>query len=628
MDDGRRHKRPFSCKGDSAREDRLRARLAMPSGDIASVQEAPEKTSTLLGDLPDEILAHVAGHLPLVAVAALGRTSRQMRDICLDDRLWRRFYARDFPPCSEGDKGCLWHMSTAVGEFDLPAYAKSRLDRLLDPGVRESPLVHVANEDPAADRTQSILDALIGCGVCEMCPHHWRSVIAAKGYRWAYASNAVPPRTFAAYPDLPPCLVGRIPLTGRPLTGDYRGDVERVPSFFGSEWQQYRPQGLGTAVYRFDGVESRLNGNMLRRCVSGEWRDGHMHGHAVSWSGRGLCTDPRPPEDRSCRYVEGDYHYFEGQHVDGRPCGRGALIGAGVIRLGVWSADGTCVGQSWRITGADIKRVISNGVDRLSGIGTTGSSALSGRETGPGLVRTGDGIVAFCGNLGDGRPTKGQAFDLSGSLIYDGEFGCDGIDGKGTLYLANGGVMKSDTWKQTYYAMTYTDTNEAIPCLYGTITYPNGDKVKCQWIESAYEYGGMPSPVVYGFRYSRHDAAADVAGLCLSSALGWQVVVPGRHELDPAARDADGDPPPTTSAALERTHLSALCSGHLGRRRWIADFVFWPQVYPRGFDYPDADDAIQFVEHMTSRHPEWAPYRSAIYAFYGLQPPPPTSLHL
>ncbi|AJF97131.1 F-box domain protein [Pandoravirus inopinatum] len=54
-----------------------------------------------LADLPDEILFHIASCLPLGAVAALGCASHQMRAVCLDDSLWRRFYERDFPPCNE-----------------------------------------------------------------------------------------------------------------------------------------------------------------------------------------------------------------------------------------------------------------------------------------------------------------------------------------------------------------------------------------------------------------------------------------------------------------------------------------------------------------------------------------------
>jgi hypothetical protein len=538
-----------------------------------------------------------------------------MRDVCLDDGLWRRFYLRDFPPCPKSVKSCLWRTSAAVADFDPTTFAESRLDRLLDPTVCESPLI----QGNSAAATRGAFWALIECSVSKVCPHHWRSVMSVRGHRWAYASNMTPPRTFAAYPQLSPRLVGRIGTTNC-LSGDYRGDVKETSLFFSDGWRQYLPHGLGTAIDRLDDAKA-VDGHCC--CISGEWRCGRAHGRAASWPECIESTHPRPPEDTSPR--DRIHGYFEGDHVDGRPCGHGVLIGADVIRVGIWSSDGTCIGRSWRTVVADIRLVPTRALDYLSGIGASGSSTLSGHETGAGLVRTGDGIVAFCGDVHKGRPAKGRAFDLSGSLIYEGEFGPHGINGKGTLYLADGRLMKSDTWKQTYCTETHaSNADEAVPCLLATIIYPNGDTIECQWTEGTHQYGGTPPPVVGCFGYSQHDADAAVAGSHLSSPLGWQAVVPGRHDLDPSPQvgnDEDSNSTSSMMPALEHTHLFALCYGQLGRRRWIADFVFWPCVYPRGFDYPDVDVAIQFVEHMTSRHSEWAPYRSAIYSFYGLEPP-------
>lgn len=417
------------------------------------------------------------------------------------------------------------------------------------------------------------------------------------------------PRLFAAYPDLPPRLVGHVRMARCSCTGNYRGDIKVSRIIPGAE-PKYRAHGQGTLVggvyyHRESSVDA------VRTGVTGKWRDGHVHGRAAVWYKWHHYDDGnRDGNDLNPARQEPGRRYFEGVHVDGDPHEFGVLIGTDIIYAGTWSRGDTHgPGRSWRTIGHHCPVGVT--ARNASGVGTNGLFAQAGCGRRVGLVRAEDGTVAFSGDMEDGRPIQGQAFDSQGLLVYSGNFGRHGIDRGGTLYLPDGRIVRSDSWHQRWELTdgpngSDDDNGNAIaPCDRATLVYPNGDTVAYRWTVDTYEYTNVWRPVVRQFGYSEDGAPAAVAGSQLSSALGWQVVVPGRHNLDDLDdQDSDAD----AKVALVHTHLWPLCSGHLNRRRWMHDFLFWPCVYPRGRDYPEVDDAIQFVQHMTSQHhSDWRP---------------------
>lgn len=226
--------------GDSKTRRRLTAKRSRSCNDMDGRKlDADETADIAVWDmLPVEVIHYLLLQSDVRAALGLFFTSRRLHAVCGDERLWRQLFARDFPPCPL-DRGCLWRMGQQVEQSGTSAidFARRQLDRLLDV---ESADVCMASLGQGP--TGWTIDSLLETGTtCDDCLHHWPSVIRARGYRWAYMSNAghVPdtPHDIQADVAESPCglVLGRLGagkqrptrIVGRVAVGDgfYRGDL-------------------------------------------------------------------------------------------------------------------------------------------------------------------------------------------------------------------------------------------------------------------------------------------------------------------------------------------------------------------------------------------------------------------
>ncbi|AVK76595.1 F-box domain containing protein [Pandoravirus neocaledonia] len=376
-------------------------------------------------DLPDEIVHLIALYSPLGALAVLATVDRRTRDVCLDDRLWKWLYWRDFGPCLcvTTNTPCLVDVARAFLGGDIFACVSPWVTDA-QPWVRE-PGRRVPRDDFRRHTPPWEWHDLFGAGF-STCLHHWPPELLGD-HRWAYASMLAPKGRFGRFPDVPLRRVGRVHGASPASFGLDRSIVRHSRVTYSGDFDDDgRPSGWGTAVVAVDGA------TVVCR-MSGQWSAGRLDGWASMWQ-----------DDVIMR------SYFQGHFCDGNRHGRGLEIKAGTeVYDGEWEDN----------------RRKGLGAARTSSKWTRYGSASGTAQDDLGIVYRHDGSVAFVGRFAGGEPHHGDLYDASGFLIYTGTVSRKlQIAYSGVVYLADGATLSVDLSGTRSLA---------------TITYPDGDTLNC-----------------------------------------------------------------------------------------------------------------------------------------------------
>lgn len=270
---------------------RPREKKAIPT---MRLQERQHRPPCSWDDLADELVFHVASFLDEVSVARLGCTDHRTRLVCLDDRLWKRFYVSRIAASARfcAPKRCMVHRHEAHRD------TVDRVRRwIADPSDTSCPLDE--------------WDRFVGASLSR-CGHHMREPV---DHRWACAmdralsdrnSHKYSRRGFARYPDLPYRAVGAV-FKIDPFLLDFAAsglvkpvldrDIRFMASYTGdTDPATGAPHGYGMA-YAF----SSKSGEEACK-MAGEWTQGRPNGSLCVWA----------------KYKRG-HIYYEGGYADGRP---------------------------------------------------------------------------------------------------------------------------------------------------------------------------------------------------------------------------------------------------------------------------------------------------------------------
>ncbi|AGO85460.1 F-box domain containing protein [Pandoravirus salinus] len=253
--------------------------------------------------LPDEITLAIFAHLPPGALANMACVSWRCNRLAMDDSLWRRHYEARCPPCTGPrlDQTCMAHKGRGLDHrpwLEAARRDEDEDDHFLARPYASHPLTPFIKAR-AADRDGAFY-AFARPPAYE-CPHHCPSVIRARSYRWALASQCAPPRPI----DSTGVRVGSGPWsTGRDLV--HHGGFalfSRVVSTYRGEWharKNNKPDGLGMdAMHQ---TATGYTGAKDVRAVS-MWRNGDYAGFVRHWE----CTQIMGP------HVSGHPNYREGR---------------------------------------------------------------------------------------------------------------------------------------------------------------------------------------------------------------------------------------------------------------------------------------------------------------------------
>ncbi|AVK77026.1 F-box domain containing protein [Pandoravirus macleodensis] len=597
----------------------------------------------LFGRLPDETILHILRHCTLGSLARLAATCRRLSCLAIDPALWSLFYERDFPPCvqkhHEGDTNdrvhedddgggvCLWRMGRAVDELSIDLYAHSarRIDALMDTTRPTAP-----DDDEDEGHLSDAIATLTDRRVSLTCPHHWPSVLADKGPRWAYASNLSPPRPFG--PDHA-SVVGRIiiPKDGADGPWTYRGDLvaqltedaycggplaktqddltndgddnklERVCERHiyggvGVDGVHYLAHGSGTVV-----------GTGSLECATGEWYAGTHEYTRAWWSDADSDNrDDDPYGERSYVHVPRDDRFvaLSKRHL---------AVGHAATDSEDEDADnnnecGAVVDAMW------LSAPIRGGGRAGFGIrdlrSTTAYMAPALDElSGSCVVRREDRSLAFVGDIADGNPVRGCFYSRSGRPVCEGTMAMDimgyGVLRDGTFHTVDGTRFTSNHW-----CLYRTTPCATVLCKHMTLTLPRGDCFECDWIyDDAYE-ARCPRLLVRSFR-------SGDGHMVIKSDLGWEVAPRRRHSPHDAIDNAVQHKSWTWRAQ------GALCYVRpFGNDTPPLDCFIWPRIQLGASALsPSLDDALAYLDHMASSYPDWSACRAWVRLLWGIDTP-------
>lgn len=223
--------------------------------------------------LPDEIALQIITCLPLASVGNVACVSWRFNRLSMDESVWQHLYNVMYPLCTNATcmtlKGRgLDHTPWSNTGEDATKGSAPKEDGPLYPSHPLRPFLHTSakgRDSPLRVFAEAPFFA---------CPHHCPSVIKARSYRWACASQCTPPRPI----DATGVRVGRGPRpsphpTASESVGIYRG-----------EWhaQVDLPDGLGMLTIR----HSHPHYESDVRTV-GLWCRGDHIGYARQWEVRG-----------------------------------------------------------------------------------------------------------------------------------------------------------------------------------------------------------------------------------------------------------------------------------------------------------------------------------------------------
>ena len=568
---------------------------------------------SVLEDLPNEVLWAIIVFCGQRDVEMLGSTSRRMQRMCRDESLWARLYDRDVPPCS-GECLSLLGADIARSPEKPLDYARRRLDRLLD---KERQTVDDTDAVCPGARWDVSRLANAGADLAD-CPHHWPSVLEARGYRWACMSmRPLPtrPRRRCHHGDR---VVGtfRIDNLDDPTSGGlvYRGDATVVGT---PPRHHYNPNGMGTRTGVARQAGDVWEDRPVAVCASGRWHTGHPWGPHVGWyraadgPERGLtmcfhqCTDEPP--------LATDIGAAADNNGDDREPSNGARLFVTLSEHMV--AVGTCH-KPYIIQKRIRGRVWHTIVDHASGdrrpirgvgvwIDTDGPHGITADPSGAqglGIVRTPSGRMAFVGRLTRGVPSSGRLLDRAGATLYDGDLTSDGAPCyEGTFYLADGVSAWSEYWP---HDRGCKDPDDPAPRASEVIvTYPGGARACVGDVDRTRGRGRPPQVLWFSW-----EGSSDADRLWPSAM--WEAVRP------PFAHRAARAGPPPVPLLVD----AGLCSGSspyfTHRDEIVEDLIFWPVPNAPDHDRPHLADTIEFVERMAAARPRWERYVAIVAAFY------------
>ncbi|AGO81999.1 F-box domain containing protein [Pandoravirus dulcis] len=562
----------------------------------------PQTDGNVWALLPEEAAMAVLSYCEPADLGRLSAVDWRLRRLAIDERLWKGIYETAFPPCGSR---CIAALGASVAGLDIAALVNRGMDIMFDASKTTAGCALPLPEPVVR----------LGCpwgfrSPSEQCQHHWPDVIAARGYRWAYAVAIVSrPRFFGPHLDgSAPCLVGRSVWCG----ATHRGDLADT------RFNALGAHGYGTANHgQFLPSSHTTDYTIKARAISGHWSHGVADGRAVAWCalmGGVHDTSRIEPRDQCVGFYQGDW-------CQGMPHGSGVLIapdhdypirkcgGPSVVRCGPWRLGSAHVGnRAWGVVASE---------DRPNaGVGITGTdpSRLD-------IVRTADGRVAFLGDVRMWMPHSGQLMGRDGSVLYDGIVCTDKYDSesKGQAIFPDGRAAHLDmesykldggvpiqrkthgrapiTYKFYNGVMTAVKSDLGDPVI--SIAYPNGDRMN--W------YGGRrerATPVKFIY--------AD--GRALMPPLGWNMVS-WCHPPRSSCSDAVG-----AEALLCDTPFASNDNYRnvLQIRAYLDHLVFWPRL--AGPD--DAAGCAAFLDHMAAHHgPSWVRCRAAVRLMLDLDGP-------
>ncbi|QBZ81738.1 F-box domain containing protein [Pandoravirus celtis] len=227
--------------------------------------------------LPDEIALHIVACLPLASVGRVACVSWRFNRLAMDESVWCGLYDAMCPPCTgpQLDRTCMAHKGRALDhrpwldvqdseEKDIHFIARSDASHPLHPFIATRPQGRDGPFDVFADAPAST------------CPHHCPSVIRARSYRWACASQCAPPRPIDSTGTR----------VGLGVHWYYKPYVypEGTTSVYRGEWhaQSDVPDGLGMHTVCRPGTGLVCSMNVRE---TGTWRKGDRAGFVRHWDG-------------------------------------------------------------------------------------------------------------------------------------------------------------------------------------------------------------------------------------------------------------------------------------------------------------------------------------------------------
>jgi hypothetical protein len=484
-----------------------------------------------------------------------------------------------------------------------------------------------------------------------MCP----TLVEARGYRWARAAEASPPRPFGG-PDL---YVGRSETTRNAARTSGESRKPAVSIYRGEMGPDGRPSGWGMLV------EEYASGTRTRTIAL--WRRGEAHGPGRRWHAAAHANRLRNA------YYEGRMGGPRGSVPDG--VGTSVVVTAAShvdeVREARWangvaSADvlppsfsssspsssysSLWVGGSGQrvrfATGWHAilwRRPADDPPDTASDAAASDLARALARHpsAAPGPAQqqqcqkvaqlvTPDGWTAYRGHVHGPRCMphgRGVVYDRRGNVLYAGEMRSGSIKGAGTVHLPDGSTVYSARWT---HLCKFDPERGLCGSGAGVIVLASGDRVSCAWD------GSSPDalPLVTAFEPAPDPRTGRVPeALARATAfVAWDVV------RDPATVTATtaaqlGDPAPATSPFLARSseeredeedaaadgESEGAIDARLKRRRALTGFFFWPRpgasCQEASVEAPcTAADSRAFVDAMCARLPAWARCHAALSA--------------
>lgn len=532
--------------------------------------------------LPDEIALGVMRWCSARDLGNISLVDHRCRRVALDESLWEALYSRAFPPCpvvpddapslsgnvtddDEADSKhaddwdweassplCLTRLGKALAQYDIPAVVTRELDRLADP----SSVV-----DGIMPRLPAPLCAAANMGRrIDACPHHWPSVIAARGYRWAFAVACVDrPRLFGPHLDGSPLQrIGCVTLETAMGKERYRGDLARQGTAGGRSAVEDTDRERSAGAYKSRQEDAQLAdvrhgyGHVRYRWkqhpdvvhwIAGRWVAGDRTGVGFGYGHGGFCQYSGVGTWAANATVS--LRYGPAELLE---CGHETLCSISVRSSRV---------RSWRVLRG------RHGLAQAA-IGNRSGGNGDGVDFGSdanGIVRGADGAILFQGRVGI-RPEEGRLFSRSGTLLYEGAMTTARTDTSGTVYVGDGRTMRIDLHHGAL-----------------TVHYVNGDRAT--WNRTTMRLAS--------FTWSD--------GSSVQAPHGWNIVF-GPMRLVVA------------QAALQETVLRFTSWPDIQRDcDTIASALFWPRV---GLSTSPAVSTA-FLDLMARRHgPAWARCRDAV----------------
>lgn len=216
-------------------------------------------------DLADETVLHILRYLPAQSVGSMACVSSRLHRLAMDESIWRSLYDALCPPCLDSSV-CMAHkgqgLDSAPWSSGSGAHAADpRWAQLVAHPYPSHPLYPILRH--GSRNREAHLQRFVNTPAFA-CPHHCPSITGARGFRWAYASQCVPPRSIDATGVRVGC--GPVCPLGVTLTHTvYRG-----------EW--HRDENV------LDGLGMLASHRRWATLAVGFWQQGKQVGFAREWT--------------------------------------------------------------------------------------------------------------------------------------------------------------------------------------------------------------------------------------------------------------------------------------------------------------------------------------------------------